>query len=454
MVTLFAGMFNTRFWRFDVPTAAQVYPSIWHAAVALTAIHKSIKVDKQPVMPPDADGALVQRNQLYKYALMHFNKSIQHLAAVISVYGEDLGNMSYKDKETIIMTNILYIGLCGVLRDERQVTSQCRSLANILETMKFGEEEPRSRRGIMAYNDLLSIVLIIDTAISQDTSLPDRWDRKWVVKCPAVNRFTSMTDAYLAFLPTQYPTLSDPAKVTTLHNLEPLRTNIRLDMIREYVANLDAFVRSGHTFTPSERETIDALRLFMDASVLREQAILAQTREDVRVVNDKIFLILDRFEQGMARTSLVNGPYSTEPPPFVFGPSYGKVLQIMIIISSQPVVRWKGIELMRKWPYNEATNRSEAVVSLYEAMMEHCRTGPERTLPFQKNGLPINMRLTDSNIDPYNDCECIPDYHICAGHKMGHYERDLTGPSPRVAIISWYELHNNLPITAWYPYNA
>ncbi|CEJ92376.1 hypothetical protein VHEMI08031 [[Torrubiella] hemipterigena] len=453
MVTLFAGMFNNRFWRFDVPTAAQVYPSMWHAAVALTAIHKSIKVDKQPVTPPDADSTLVPRNQLYRYALMHFNKSIQYLATVVSSYGENLGNMRYKDKEMIIMTNILYIGLCGVLRDEQQVTSQCWNLVNILETMKFGEEDPSSRRGIMAYKDLLSIILIIDTVISQQTSLPERWARKWVVKCPAVNRFTSMTDAYLALLPTQYPNLLDRETFVSPQDQGPLRTNVRLDMIEEYNANLDAFVRSGCTFTPSERETIDALQLFMDASVLREQAILATTREEVRIVNDKIFLILDRFEQGMARTSLVDGPYSTEPPPFVFGPSYGKVLQIMIIISSRPEVRWKGIELMRKWPYNEATNRSEAIVSLYEAMMEHCRTGPERTLPFQKSGLPIAIRLSDSNVDPYNGCECIPDYHICGGHKMGNYERDLIGPSPRVGILSWYERLNNLPISAWYPYN-
>ncbi|CEJ82707.1 hypothetical protein VHEMI02756 [[Torrubiella] hemipterigena] len=458
LVSVVGGAFNREFWRIDVPTAAQVYPSIWHGAVALTAIYKSIKVDKKSLRRVFGSNSTSSptRNQLYQHALVHFNKSIQALAKSMASCPSDLSRISYRDKEMIIMTVILYIGLCGMLSDDHQLKSQCESFSRLLEAMQFGEEDPVSRNGIMSYNDLLSIILIIDVSIYEQMGLPGRWTRKWTVQCPQIDSFTCMTDAYLAMLPTQFLRLFKYEDVMAPSHQGSMKTRFRLDMLESYVARLGAFKESQRLITPHDRQTLEILDLIMELSFIREEIILAETRDEAIAANEKMLLALDKVDAAMGRMSSLGTAFSLEPPPYIFAPSLGRLLQIFLAVSSSPKVRRRGVELMRKWPYSEVGIRSDEAIAIMEIVQHHVATGPARTLPYQQSGLPILSSFKSNDgaeltFDPLNSCECIPDVFICRDHKMGDYEKDVYGPSPRYGIVSWYELRHNLPHT-WYPF--
>lgn len=456
LVPVIGGVFNREFWSIDVPTAAQIYPSIWHGAVALTAIYKSIKVDKKSIRRVFGSTSNPTRNQLYRHALVHFNKSIQALAKSMASYPSDLSQISYRDKEMILMTSILYIGLCGMLSDDHQTKSQCESFSQLLEAMRFGEEDPMTRNGIMAYKDLMSIILIIDSSIYQQMGLPGRWDRKWIVQCPQIGAFTCMTDAYLAMLPTQFMSLVKAEVAMAPNSQGPRKNRFRLDMLECYVARLDIFKHSQRSFTSHDLETLNTLDLLMELSFIREEIMLSKTREESIAASEKLLLAFDRVDAAMGRLSTLGAAFSSEPPPFTFAPSFGRLLQIYLAVTHSPKVRRRGIELMKKWPYSEVGSRSDELVAIQEITDHHAATGPARTLPYQQAGLPIFSSFQNNDgselpFDPLNSCECIPDVFICRDHKMGDHQTDVYGPSPRYGVVSWYEKRHNLPHT-WYPF--
>lgn len=456
MVTVVSGPFNHEFWKIDVPTAAQVYPSLWHATVALTAMYKSIKMDKKPIRPPVGSKALPSRNQLYIVALTHFNKSIQCLARDISSYTGPLTDMKYRDKEMILMTNIMYIGLCGMLGDDRKISSQCLAFTNMLEAMRFGEEDPASRQGIMAYDDLISIALIFDATITTHMNKPGRWKRGWCIQCPKFESFTKMTHAHLALLPTQFMVLNAYKDIMGDGGFAALKNTFRLDMLESYVDKLDSFEASGRIVAQHDLDTLKTIRLFIDTTFIREEFALATTRDAAMAADRKLFGILDRLDEAMRQTSLLDMPYSTEPPPFIFAPSFGRLVQIVLSVSSNPSVRRKAIELLKKWPHNEAGSHSDENALLAELSLHHSVTGPERTLPWQRAGMPIQSSFEPGDepgepFDGHNSCHCIPEIYICRDHKLGDFKKQVIGSSPTIGMVSWYELRNKLPYT-WYSY--
>lgn len=456
MVTVIGGAFNHEFWKIDIPTAAQIYPCIWHATVALTAIYKSIKVDKKSVRRVLGSTTTPARNQLYCYALVHFNKSIRSLTSHMSSYASDLTQLEYRDKQVLIMTTVLYIGLCGMLSDDGQIRSQCESLTQLLEGMRFGEEDVRTRNGIMSHNDLLSVILTIDSSMYEQMELPPRWGRQWVVTCPQVDTITSMTDAYLAMLPTQFMSLLKREVVMAPAYQGAVKNRFRLDMLESFVTKLNAYRYSQKAIPAHELEALRALDLFMELSFIREDIILAKTRDEAIAANERLLCALDKVDYAMGQQSSLDAPFSSEPPPFAFAPSFGRLLYILLSVSNSPQVRRRGIELMKKWPYSEIGVRSDELVAMIEIWQHHAITGPDRTRPWQQSGLPILSHFQSSDasepaFDPYSECECIPDVFICRDHKMGSYKKDVYGSTPRYGVMSWYEQRHDLPYS-WYPF--
>lgn len=108
------GMLSKNLWLVDVPRAAQIYPALWHASIALAAIHQSekIKIGNYTI-----SNVNIQR-YYYILALSHFNQSttyVKHTLPLINSVAAD--TQSYQKQEMVIMTNLLYIGICNMLGD-------------------------------------------------------------------------------------------------------------------------------------------------------------------------------------------------------------------------------------------------------------------------------------------------------------------------------------------------
>lgn len=101
-----SDLFDEGFWTIVIPQAAQVYASVWHAAVA-TATMKSLVLMKTSGNDPMSQ---YQKDSLHVYALKHCNIAIQYLTKTTYMMA------SATDGEMLLLACILLIcfsTLCG-----------------------------------------------------------------------------------------------------------------------------------------------------------------------------------------------------------------------------------------------------------------------------------------------------------------------------------------------------
>lgn len=444
-----SGPFNQTFWQVDVPTAAQAYPSVWHAGMALASILQATESQNQH----KGASLKITSTKQYVFALTHFNKSIQHLARTVGTKRDN--TLSYMDKEMIIMTHILYIGICSMLADPEQISAHFKNFILLLERLRFGEEDPASRRGILTFDNLLSIVLALDASIDSHEDFKDRKGRDWVVKAPRYHSFASLQQAYLGFLPFLHKDLFDKGEVEGFGFYGPDRYAVLRRMMYAYQAKLKEFGESGLIRTTADRQSFDVLTLHIKVLLMVEDKFAAKSREGIIKEELKLMPILDQIDSMCAEATPLPEPYAQGTPPILFAPAFGSMMQSIVSTLFNPAVRRKGIDLMRKWPFKEISLNSRQRASFYSAVMEHERTGPERTRASQLAGNPIiptfsNGGLAEGTFDGSTGCECIPGVFSCREHKLGEFVMRTTSKPPAVGLRTWYEMRLGWE-TTYYP---
>lgn len=474
IVDVIGGPFNPSFWRVDVPTASQVYTTMWHAAVALSAGQQCLKLEAKYTAhsiaaetPSPVSGSPTSSNSngngkdtnnssntnttssgnsgnsgshhYYVVALRHFHKSIKHLSQLIA---SRKGVFSYMDKEMMLMTQIMYIGLSMMLADATQQRSHTSNLVTLLEAVRFGEEPERDRSGVMRYDDLLSLVLLVDASCD---SITDRWDRDWSVQLPDRPCFGSVTQAYMGFMPLLFVKL---IKDADLFKAMPhtQRYEVRRRNIREYAARLDTFEATATIANPHDRRSLGVIRQYLRAISIRENLLIAETRDDVIRGEQQLVPLLDYIDGYLAATALDPTPYTERAPALYFSPSFGSLIILIIVACRSVAIRRKGIELLRKWPFIEGGVDSAHSVSVQEAKMMHELAGPARTLAKQRAGVPVRCTFKDAEgtFDPCQACECIPEVFVCLDHRLGQYDVTYDTEPPTLVLHSWYEVQYGL----------
>lgn len=450
-----SGPFNYRFWKVDVPTAAQVYPSLWHSAIAIAAIHHSAKVEKkQRYLGSDEQAnEPVTRNHHYIVALTHFNKSIRCLAQ--SLTGKSLAQLSYMDKEMLLMTNVLFMGICCMLGDHTQVQSHYKNFTNLLSTMRFGEDESTRSTGVMSYEDLLAIILAIHGSLEGSPTYETRWSQSWVVKVPCYPRLESVTQAYTEFLPFTHNGLNKEEELTNYAYDGPIRGTYRRNQIAAYEAKLAAFLRENKRLNAKDLQGIESIQLQLEVIKMKEEIFRKPSRAAVIKYELGLFKVLDHMDDMISRMTLLDRPYSDEPAPMTYAPSFSSAVEMMAAFPNNAHLRRKAIELMRKWPFKENGTRSEEEVVVYKIILEHILSGPERTKYWQEKGLPINPTfpnggLKEGEFDGLSGCECIYELYMCRDHRLGGFTKEHLANPPRIGLMSFFERRNELGYT-WYP---
>ncbi|OAQ97579.1 hypothetical protein LLEC1_06202 [Akanthomyces lecanii] len=110
-----AGLFSESFWTVDVMRATQVYPAIWHAGLAMAAMHRATCI----TAPTPQARASRQRHEAF--SLNQFN------AAVLSVLELTKKPMlSDADKEIILLASTLFTGLCCLQENYEQASRHAK----------------------------------------------------------------------------------------------------------------------------------------------------------------------------------------------------------------------------------------------------------------------------------------------------------------------------------------
>lgn len=458
-VKVVSGPFNKRFWQVDVPRAALAYPALWHASVALAAIHLSTKQGSaRPNSTVSTSSQSVPRNYHYVVALEHFNKSIRHVAQALQ--GHQGRSVAYVDQEMAIMTNIVYIGIAAMLDDTQQLWSHWKNLVLLLESVRFGEGNPAARRGILEYEDLLSIVLSLDGNHPFLEDFPYRWRRSWVVKLPQYSSYASTTQAYIGMLGSWYRYLQPRELMSVSNTSNGSNYAYRLSVLNRVERQHADFARSPGA-TAASPEDYHSLQYIHQVVRMLKVDIRFKTRTrraDAMRDEQEFASIVEYVAAALAKSPVSAEPYSQSTPPFQFSPSFGSLIENVNGRAHSVPIRRRALEVMRKWPFQEGGNRSSESVAFEELVIAHELSGPERTRARQLNGHPTLSKYPDDYTDraPFDgtrECECILEgggAFICRDHKLSTYRFvNATSPegAPLIELISSYEERAGMPWT-------
>ena len=125
---------DREFWTVDILRASQTHAAMWHAVLALTAAH----ADLQGV-----------GHQAQSSVLQHCNSSVQHLLHVSSAT-----TLNQLDKEIILMTSVLLIGLFSLKRDLPQAVTLARHGLKLLHEWEFLNQSQTSSGAILSSKHL------------------------------------------------------------------------------------------------------------------------------------------------------------------------------------------------------------------------------------------------------------------------------------------------------------
>lgn len=485
-----SGVFNKHFWKVDVPRAAVAYPAVWHAGIALAAIHLSVRKSSsvssygekhhaastgagKPMYNNSSSAA--RNNCQYLLALAHFHKSIQHLSAALRRQ-----RCSCADQEMAILTNVLFIGITGMLEDPHQIRSHYKNLFLLLQSFRFGGDDPSSsqddvygerkrRRGIMDHDELRSLVLLLEA------SYPYSWDvgDAWVVQIPSYDKFTSVTQAYTEFLLILHARLRvrRPRPLVTGQHAPGGPSVLLRDVVafEAKLADLErSIVAAGEVLDQSSADAIEYMRQHMKVLGIRQRGSMRTCREHLIQDEQGLMAVLDYLERQLcspqspfssspAASPSTEGEPPTEgnPPPFVFSPSFGQLLEMLTYLLGNLTIRRRAVDLMRRYPYKEGGSRSEESLACLDAMISHELSGPELTRASQLAGMPIrptyhNGGLSDRQFDGTRECECIYGLFICREHKVGDFRLNVTSKTPCHEVANRYEMRCGLSYTRYY----
>lgn len=437
------GTFNKSFWLEDVPKAAQTYPALWHASLALAAIHQNEKVKKtgnlisqtqsqsqSPSLEPD----VVKRNYYYIFALTHFSQSITYLRDTIrkatSISTDD--KLSYQDQEMLIITNLLYIGICNMLGDSTQAILHLKNLFSFIEHVRFGEDANTDPdpRGMLNFKDLLSILLFIDSITIDHSEIKRRFARSYAIPVPQYPSFASMRDVYVSFQLIRSNCLQDAA----LWKLPPEMTTLILAKTNtSFLQRLSVFENST-TLTHGERQDIEFIRLFMKYAETRSKIEMSKSIAE-RIGNDSCMdNLLDQIESFLQEQEMLMG--TRDLSSIAFCPNLITLVGSIASTCRVRPVYEKALGMLKRWPYKQSATDNDKDYILYMVKATFEVSGPTRSLAAQQNGYPVEIRYPESrDIDPCEGCECVPDLFVCRDHLLGDH-RILTEDG-KLLITFW-----------------
>lgn len=386
-VRAISGTFNRDLWAVDVPRAAQTYPVLWHASLALAALQQRSKGGFQDGLKENAGSkqALATSRQHYVFALDQFNRSITCLGE----HCRGDRNMSIMDQEMILLTNIVYIGICNMMGDTKQVMVHMKNTAGLIEHFRFGQNPARHKppRSMLRYAELLSAIAFFYGQGNDFDEVFCRFDRGYAIKMPTYESFATSTEAYLAFLVVLYDGLKpiNYARDYTAH----ARLQILQEQLEDYRERLDKFEDRRLTTGLSREDAacIAELRLFVRFFDVHYAARGEHTRQGRIEAEVHYDVVLDEVEDILEGKTTSNDPladaykqrFGRRPPKVpAFSFSYTVLVGVARSAYTLAVLR-RAITLMKKYPFKEGSLDSAYLVARYEMFGKFMRRGPERT---------------------------------------------------------------------------
>lgn len=403
-----AGAYEQDFWTVDAVRAAQTYPPVWHAGLALTEMYRSIADTGR------ANGANSPRQMRAMEQYGHAVRSILDVTRQTEI--------SLADKEAVLLSSILLIGFCCLQNNTQTKVAHVRNALQIFNKWRIWETfGVGSQRGNIV--NMGSLVrqfqrFEVQGAVSGQQGLEHDGNIREAVVRSYSSSFTSITAAFTEFFQLSLPFLiaiEAAAAAGRENRPAPAIVYAIRQLFTGWKTKFKSLSESEHRQS-NEEECFLTLEIW---SIAIEICLFLHRTGDAddelmydvwnpafnRMVSvaEELFTLMAKAGQArQARLFL---------QPFSFTTSVCEAMGT-IWRCRDGIIRRRAILLLRKWPYEDGITDPGLLASCIEARML-----------VEEEGF-----LCDDSMRP-EGCACIAPVYICALHRCicSHFQATETG---------------------------
>lgn len=430
-VNRIAGCFDLAFWARDILRATQVSPAVWHAALALAAMDSRRRIPAETETPA--------RQQYYTFSLLEYNKSIHQLITI----ARRNDAMSLNDQETILISNALLFGLCCLQGHQKEATAHARNSIELFYRWRFWEHAEKSeasatRSRLVHSGSLIALIMSFECQfinrlghLISPTFLGDR--KLWKSSSKS---FTSVTDAYLEFLPLLTSFMDATRFIGSPPDLVQPRPDVQVAYRYEFInwkTKFDHLLRLQNPSTPSDLEGIAILQMFFTTLEIGFKIDLAASQVAYDVCEDLFESIIHQAED-LYKILAAGVDQKNPASSFSFALPISDVFIYTANNCRNSVLRRRLMSLVRKWPRSDGLWNSKLTVKLCEAVV----LAEEYWMSASRKKPALSADV----------CYCIPNTFVCDNHRVRDLDTYFTSErEARVLLRTVGDLRNNLPGT-------
>lgn len=408
-----AGGIDRAFWNRDLLQAIHVHPALWHASLAMAAMHKTLPPPTRATQPKkveEGDDVLMLKH---------------HYASVKCVLGATAQReaLSYAQKEMILMTTILLTTVCSLSGHLAEAFIHARNGLRLFYQWNFWQYMTRhgtgvSQHGVLRSDSLtllmefLEYQIVVFTAKTEwPANLPDA---AAAARAPPASYapFTSLTDAYFELLllmnhsTSAWVATRGACFAASLSSPSPPQGPLP----DRRLACRNALARWRSRFWPLQQSVT---RTRADVNILWrlelycagiELTMCAESSEpgfSILPADATIARMLALVEKVLAsEADTANDHELTRSPFFSFSLSIGSQLGLIAVLSRKRAIRQRMVSLLRQWPLTESIWRGAFIAAMAEGVHQ-----------VENDGLKPEQQL-------YCDVPCVDGEYVCFQHRV------------------------------------
>ncbi|KAK2613030.1 hypothetical protein QQS21_000959 [Conoideocrella luteorostrata] len=183
------------FWTKDVTRASLSFPAIWHASLALGAVHLYLQV--RETLKSAAAQCGSQNN--YVFALTHYNIAVQQL-----MHLAQQDTVDRTSQEVVLMANILFTTICALLGDTKELMMHARHGLQLFYQWRLwddGKDGPGCQIDSLLTKHSVSLLMNRMEGQFVGNGQPRPWHRTSPVRLGSNAPFRNIEDAFLELQP-------------------------------------------------------------------------------------------------------------------------------------------------------------------------------------------------------------------------------------------------------------
>lgn len=389
----FVGIVEREFWTVHALRAVQIYPALWHAAVAIAAAQRQLQ--------KSADSH--QASRLEQIVLQHYNSSVAYMRMAVQSH-----DGAYSNQAMLLMASILLSGLGSLRNDLYGTFLHAQNGIRLFYQWRFWQHQTRDA-ATLGYDDVLpanSIVALMDFIEFQFIIRchlpwkPGYRDRELPLLEPC-SAFRSLEQAQRELLPLKNDLMYRWALFLNCSEQQRQHPSADFRLFhRQQFSNWESKMKKFRKSPEFDKaDAANLQRLELNAAAAKMQLSVDMTEPSLAWDSYETQLNSMLATARKLQSQLSKSEAALPSVESIFSMSAGEPLGLIGKTCRSRETRRELIALLRRWPCKEGFFGTSAVASICEARML-----------LEENG---------ATADGWQeDCLCIADKFICRRHRI------------------------------------